>query len=111
LLSSDFPKPVWISNPVKISNEQVLPGEAATILYYPENTDLVLVTANITTTNEPMGGIGLEASLSAVAAGSPIFNKFGSVIAVVTGGDAKKWKVRAIPIRFARPLLSMFAAP
>jgi len=49
----------------------------------------------------------LEASLSEGAAGSPVFNKFGGVIAVVTGGDAKKWEARAIPIRFARALLSI----
>jgi S1-C subfamily serine protease len=90
---------------VKLSREQALLGDQVYVLGYPLGSDLTLITSNVYSLNENRGRIGITAPLLPGHSGSPVFNRKGEVIAIVSGSREGAGAV-ATPIQLSRSMLA-----
>ena len=88
----------------KISREQISIGESVILMSYPLVTDQLTVLLDPVFSLDENGRIGLALPTSPGQAGSPVFNRNGDVVAILVG-EIVGTVGRAVPVRFARPLL------
>jgi S1-C subfamily serine protease len=93
--------------PVKMSHDQVLIGDAVSILGFPSPSDLSLIFGSVYSLNETGGLIGIVAAVSTGQSGSPVFNRSGEVVAIVRGGYESTQRILAAPMLFSRTLLPL----
>ncbi|UVO28171.1 serine protease [Bradyrhizobium arachidis] len=92
--------------PITVSREQLQTADPVFALGYPTGLDSAIASGIVTSLNEDAGKIALSTALNAGFAGSPIFGKSGEVVAIVIGNRQDLSGAVAVPISFARSLLS-----
>jgi S1-C subfamily serine protease len=92
--------------PTKLSRLRAQIAQTVFILGFPQSSELSLIIGSVSSLKQERGGIGIIAATSSGMAGSPVFNEFGEVIAMVSGILLSEQQVTiAYPVQLASGLL------
>ena len=92
---------------LKISREQLQLGDSIAVIGYQSGSELTLIFGNVSSLSAPGGKIVVTAPLTLSHAGSPVLNKNGAVVAVVSRDSSPLYWERdllAPPIRVVTPI-------
>ena len=95
---------------LKMSRPQLGIGDANTVVGYPQGRDLSLLFGVVSSMNGPGGTITISTPIEPGQAGSPVLNKNGDVVAVVTRMYSDAVGGIATPIQLFKAMLALAAA-
>ena len=89
---------------VSLSPESVQVGERVYVVGFTQGQGLTFVSGLTSSLNAPAGMIRLTTQLTSEHAGSPVFNEFGEVVAIVVAKTQNN-ETLSVPIVFSRSML------